>query len=156
MRQPKKHALAPQISLQKLSQKSNSIANLIKLANSRVSLDDKLNQCLPDIYKHHFRVNSLSEGTLTLTCDSAKLMTRFRITQQDTISRLNKLISPQNIDTIKIKVRPASGFNTQKAHSETLTRNISKKNAQILLEEAEHTNDQSLKNILTNLAKHAD
>lgn len=155
MRQPKNQALAPLISLQKLSQQSYSIANLIGLAKQRQSLDDKLNQCLPDLYKTHFKVNQVENSILFLTCDSAKLMTRFRMIQDQTISQLNTLISPQKITSIKIKIRPNSNFDVRQT-AKQFHRHISKKNAQILIEEAEHTVDQNLKNILTNLAKHAE
>ena len=150
MRQPKQKALAPLLSLQKLSRKSNSIASLIQLANSRQTLDDLLNQCLPDLLKGHFKVNSINEQTLILTCSSAKLMTRLRFIQDDILSKLSTLIAPNKVDMLQIKVRP----NIQTKPEQT--RHISKKNAQILLEEAEHTEDQNLKNILTSLAKHAD
>lgn len=156
MRQPKQKALAPLLSLQKLSQKSNSIASLIQLANSKQSLDDSLNQCLPDPLKGHFKANSIHEQILILTCSSAKLMTRFRFIQDDILAKLNSLITPNKVNTIQIKVRPNIQFKPEQIKTQTSVRHISKKNAQILLEEAEHTEDQNLKNILTNLAKHAN
>ena len=156
MRQPKKHAFAPLLSLQKLSQKSVSIANLIQMANSRKTLDDTLNQCMPELFLGHFKVNSINDNTLILTCSSAKLMTRFRFAQDDVLSKLNLLIAPKKIQHIHIKVRPNIQFKPATNETKKPHRSISKKNAQILLEEAEHTVDQNLKNILTNLAKHAD
>lgn len=156
MRQPKQKALAPLLSLQKLSKKSTSLAKLIQLANSRQTLDDKLNQCLPDLLKSQFKVNSTDDHTLTLTCTSAKLMTRFRFMQDDILFKLNTLIAPKKIHAVQIKVRPNSQFKTDTSLSTIAPRSISKKNAQILLEEAEHTDDLNLKNILTSLAKHAD
>lgn len=156
MRQPKQKALAPLLSLQKLSQKSNSIASLIQLANNRQSLDDSLNQCLPDPLKGHFKANSIHEQTLTLTCSSAKFMTRFRFIQDDILSKLNTLITPNKVQMIQIKVRPNIQFKPEQIKPKAIARHLSKKNAQILLEEAEHTEDQNLKNILTSLAKHAE
>jgi hypothetical protein len=156
MRQPKQQALAPLLSLQKLSQRSNSIANLIQMAKNRQSLDDILNQCLPDLLKGQFKANGINESTLILTCTSAKLMTRFRFIQDDVLSKLNIFLKPNNIRTIQIKVRPNTQHKANMKDSKVFQRSISKKNAQILLEEAEHTVDQKLKNILTNLAKHAD
>tara|TARA_R110001599_G_scaffold59056_2_gene163712 strand:- start:1690 stop:2163 length:474 start_codon:yes stop_codon:yes gene_type:complete len=156
MRQPKQKALAPLLSLQKLSRKSNSIASLIQLANSRQTLDDLLNQCLPDLLKGHFKVNSINEQTLILTCSSAKLMTRLRFIQDDILSKLSTLIAPNKVDMLQIKVRPNIQAKPEQTKPKAIPRHISKKNAQILLEEAEHTEDQNLKNILTSLAKHAD
>tara|TARA_R110002167_G_scaffold295648_1_gene500139 strand:+ start:481 stop:954 length:474 start_codon:yes stop_codon:yes gene_type:complete len=156
MRQPKQKALAPLLSLQKLSRESSSIASLIKLANSRQSLDDSLNRCLPAPLKGHFKVNDINNQILTLTCSSAKLMTRFRFMQDDIVSQLNTLIAPKTIHMVQIKVRPNIQFKPEQNKPKAISRHISKKNAQILLEEAEHTEDQNLKNILTSLAKHAD
>ncbi len=156
MRQPKKHALAPLISLQKLSQNSNSIANLIQMANNRKTLDDTLNQCLPIHLKDQFKANSLNDCALVLTCSSAKVMTKFRFVQDEVLSHLNELLAPHKILSIQIKIRPNLQFKPELNDTKKPCRTISKKNAQVLLEEAEHTVDQNLKNILTNLAKHAD
>jgi len=156
MRQPKNHALAPLISLQKLSQKSSDLARLMALAGSRLSIDELLNQCLPDFFKGQFRINNFEHNTLVLTCNSAKLMTRFRFIEDDVIRSLNTKIAPQRIEHIKIKIRPNADQQPRKLsdinHGE---RSISKKNAQILLEEAEHTEDKKLRDILISLAKHA-
>ena len=156
MRQPKNKALAPLISLQKLSQKSNSIASLIQMANNRQSLDNTFNQCLPEPLKGHFKANNIKDNTLILTCTSAKLMTRFRFIEDDALLKLNKIIAPKKILIVQIKVRPNIQYKPASTETKKSHRCISKKNAQILLEEAGHTADQNLKNILTNLAKHAD
>jgi hypothetical protein len=156
MRQPKQKALAPLLSLQKISRKSNSLANLMQLANNRQTLDDLLNQCLPELLKSHFKANSINGQILTLTCSSAKLMTRFRFIQDEVLLKFNSLIAPNTVHTIQIKVRPNMQIKTETPQPKTIPRHISKKNAQILLEEAEHTEDQNLKNILTSLAKHAE
>lgn len=156
MRQPKTHPLAPLISLNRLSQKSFSIANLLKLANNRQSLDTLLDQHLPELYVGHLKVNSFHDGKLVLTCSSAKLMTKFRFIQDQIIESLNTQLTPKKISSIQIKIRPNINTNTPKQKTETTQRSISKKNAQILLEEAEHTEDQNLRKILTILANHAD
>lgn len=156
MRQPKNHAFAPLISVQKLSQKSSDLARLMALAGSRLSIDDLLNQCLPDFFKEQFKINNFENNTLVLTCNSAKLMTRFRFIEDEVMRSLNKKITPQHIQRIKIKIRPNAGHQPQKSSKPThAARSISKKNAQILLQEAEHTEDKKLKDILISLAQHA-
>lgn len=156
MRQPKQQALAPLLSIKKLSQKSYNITSLIQQAENRQSLDDLINQCLPELLLGHFKANHIQENTLTLTGNSAKLMTRFRFIQDEVLAKLNSLISPQEVLSIQIKVRPSSQLKPTHPSSNSPLRRISKKNAQILLEEAEHTTDQNLKKILTSLAKKAD
>ena len=156
MRQPKNQAFAPLISLQKLSQRSD-LAKLLSQASSRLSMDTLLNESLPEVFAGQFKINSLEQNTLILTCNSAKLMTRFRFIESDVIDSLNKKITPQRIQSIKIKIRPdASKTSSTTAGNNSPARSLSKKNAQILLEEAEHTEDKKLKEILINLSKHAD
>lgn len=155
MHQPKQKSFAPIISLQNLSQRSNSLSTLLAQANARLSLDDIIEQCLPDKFKGHFKVNNLVTDTLVLTCHSAKLMTQFRFIESDVMDKVNRLISPKKIQTIKIKIRPNSLSTTETPNEKVTHRSISKKNAQILLQEAEHTEDKKLRNSLIKLATHA-
>lgn len=154
MRQPKQSTLSPLISLKTISSKSQTLIELLSIAESRQSIDALLDSCLPALLQQHFKVSSLSENKLVLTCNSAKLMTKFRQIQDETIAKLNSLIHPKKVDLIQIKIRPSQMMSTYQSEKATL-RQISKKNAQILLEEAEHTTDQNLKKALTNIANHA-
>lgn len=155
MRQPKTQSLAPLISLERLSQKSFSIASLLKLANNHQSFDTLLDQCLPELFKGQFKINNVQNGKLILTCTSAKLMTKFRFIQDQVIDNLNAHIPHTKINTVQIKIRPNIGTNEKKSELAP-HRILSKKNAQILLEEAEHTEDQNLRKILTNLANNTN
>lgn len=156
MRQPKNQAFAPMISLQKLSQKTE-LARLISQASSRLSMDTVLNECLPEAFAGQFKINKLDQNTLVLTCNSAKLMTRFRFIESQVIQSLNSRIAPQRIHSIKIKIRPdTSQTSSRTPKIASPARTLSKKNAQILLEEAEHTEDKKLKEILISLSKHTN
>lgn len=156
MRQPKNQTFAPLISLQKLSQRPE-LAKLISQAGSRLSMDTLLNESLPEAFAGQFKINSFEQNTLVLTCNSAKLMTRFRFVEGEVIQSLNKKISPQRVQDIKIKIRPdTSQASSRSPRPVSQTKSLSKKNAQILREEAEHTEDKKLKEILINLSKHAD
>jgi len=160
MRQPKHKALAPRLSLQRLTSRSHGLRILLQQASQHNSLTDLLNNSVPEMFKNQFQVNAIEQQTLILTCHSASLMTRFRFKQQDIITQFNQKIRPKHIDNIKIKIRPKqrnTGPDTPHSRNKTQTtqRTISKKNAQILNEEAEHTDDIKLKNILLRLAKHS-
>ncbi len=158
MRQPKQQPFAPKISLKKLSNKSYNLQSLIKQASKRKTLEQRFNESLPALFRGKFQVNTLNNGALTLTCQSAALMTKFRFSQTKTINAFNQANPEQTIRTIKIKVRPtniSSGTQT-KAATNKQQKQLSKKNAQILQEEAEHTDDVKLKEILLQLAKHGD
>jgi len=87
-------------------------------------------------------------------------MTRFQVNKNDVITQFNQKIKPQEIVNIKVKIRPKQFYptiNLQQKNDATATNNkLSKKNAQILFEEAEHTDDLKLKNILKRLAQNSD
>ena len=156
MRQPKQEQFSPKISLRKLSAKSFNLQTLIKQAASRKSLEDVFNDSLPEPFQNKFQINSFEQGLLILTCQSAALMTKFRFFQNQILESLNKKV--QDISSIKIKIRPVSSTNrtNKKLSLPNSQQHLSKKNAQILIEEAEHTNDVKLKEILIQLAKHGD
>ena len=157
MRQPKQKQFAPQISLQRLSSKSTNLQSLIRQAAQRRSLEDILNETLPAAFKEKFQLNSFSNGLLVLTCSSAAVMTKFRFSQDQFLSMLNAKIHPEKATHIRIKIRPAGSFQKKNAAKAMHQQKpLSKKNAQILLEEAEHTDDTKLKNILLQLAKRTD
>ncbi|KZZ33092.1 DciA family protein, partial [Oleiphilus sp. HI0117] len=157
MRQPKQQKFAPKISLKRLSAKSNNLQSLIKQAASRKSLEVLFDETLPSAFKGKFQINAFSQGRLTLTCSSAALMTKFRFSQEQVISMLNAKIHPERIEQIKIKVRPKGAFsNKAPIDTPSTPKHLSKKNAQILREEAEHTDDLKLKKILLQLARHTD
>ncbi len=157
MRQPKQQQFAPKISLKRLSTKSNNLQTLIKQAANRKSLEALFNETLPTSFKGKFQINSFDQGTLILTCTSAALMTKFRFSQDQVLSMLNAKIHPEKVAHLTIKVRPRGGHSKEKAKKPIATaKYLSKKNAQILLEEAEHTDDLKLKEILRQLARHSD
>ena len=166
MQQPKQQPFAPRLSLKRLTSRCQNLRILLQQASKHSSLTDLLNASVPELFKNQFQVNAIEQNTLILTCHSAALMTRFRFKQQDVINQFNQKIRPKHITNIKIKIRPkqrspnpnkaSQTTSTQTTSTQTTLRTLSKKNAQILHEEAEHTDDIKLKNILLRLAKHSD
>lgn len=156
MRQPKQRQLAPLISLKKLSNRSQTIRSLIKQAETRTSFEEVLDDVLPPVFKGKFQILSTEGGTLTLSCPSASLMTKFRFSLNTILNDLNTRISPRRISNIRIKIRPSTLGQNQKKKPKTKKHTISKKNAQILKEEAEHTDDEKLKDVLLRLAEHSE
>ncbi len=158
MRPPKNRQLASMISLGKLSNRSAPIRSLIKQAESRQSLEDVLNDILPELFKTKFSVHATDNMTLTLSCNSAALMTRFRFSMPKILADLNHRIQPRQFNNIHIKVRPEKLPNKQSSKLGLQTsehqssKKMSKKNAQILSTEAEHTNDKALREVLLRLA----
>jgi hypothetical protein len=159
MRQPKHQQLAPRISVKKLTARSHGISQLIKQAESRKSLTELFNDAIPEQFKNKFQINSLNDGVLVITCHSASLMTKLRFSQNKIIEQLNQKLAQSPVTSIKIKIRPKHHQSTglkSKTERNSGNHNLSKKNAQILTEEAEHTDDIKLKNILLRLAQHSE
>jgi len=151
-RQPKLKQLAQALNAKKITNRSSELRFLLSHANELQTLSDTFNESVPELFKNKFIVNSIQNHTLILTCQSASLMTRLRFNKQAIIDQFNFKIKPNHITDLKIKIRPGQ-FNKSNAIT---TRVLSKKNAQILKEEAELTEDKKLKAILVQLAKHAE
>lgn len=147
-RQPKHQALSDKLKLERLTKRSPELANLLKQASRLQSLDSDFEFSLPPALKKQFKVNGIENGHLIVTCHSAAMATRFRMSQK---AVLQKLVSRTGlkITSIKIKIRPQIERKAQNRNKQRL----SQKNAQLLLSEAGHTDDEKLKNILIKLAK---
>jgi hypothetical protein len=128
----------------------------MKQATAKQSLEELINETLPSTFKGQFKLNTFSQGVLIMTCASAALMTKFRFSQDQFLSMLNARIHPQHVKQIKIKIRPTGLSRNEKAQQANTQKKLSKKNAQILLEEAEHTDDLRLKEVLSKLAQHGE
>lgn len=148
-RQPKKRPLADALSLGKLTECSSELSKLLSTASQLNHYDMAFEQLLPPALKGCFHVNSISNTHLIITCHSATLATRFRMTQKQVIEKLNRQTG-LTIQNVKVKIRPG---NLQTSTRST-TRVLSKKNAQLLEKAAEQTEDLKLKKILEKLAAH--
>lgn len=151
-RQPKIKQLAPLLNANKITRASVGLSTLLRQASQLQNLSETFNESVPDLFKNKFQVNCIQDNILILTCQSASLMTRLRFNKNTIIDHFNFRIKPNYITDLKIKIRPGQ---FTKAPTVT-TRTLSKKNAQILAEEAELTEDKKLKAILFQLANHAE
>lgn len=150
-RQPRHKSLADALSLEKLTSQSGDLEKLIQKANQLQEFSQIVNNCLPDLFKGKLLINGLQQQTLVLTSPSATLATRFRVNQQEFLTRLRQQMPYQAIQDVKIKIRPRK-FRTEVQQTK---RRLSKENAQILEEEAGQTDDKNLREALTKLAKRA-
>lgn len=151
-RQPKKRQLATALGLEKLTECSSDLSRLLSTANQLSHYDQAFEQILPHFLQGCFHVNSISKSHLVLTCSSATMATRFRMTQKQVIEQLNRQ-TDLAIQHVKIKIRPG---NLQSTEQRQTRRKLSKKNAQLLEKAAEQTEDQKLKLVLQKLAAHGD
>jgi len=150
-RQPKHKQLVQVLNAKRITARSSELNTLLKRASNLQSLSDAFNESVPALFKNKFQVNGIQNNLLILTCQSASLMTRLRFNKNTIITQFNKQIKPNFITDLKVKIRPGQ----YKKLAPKVHRTLSKKNAQILAEEAELTEDKKLKAILIQLAKHA-
>ena len=150
-RQPKIKQLAPLLNANRITSKSAALSSLLDRASKLQNLSEAFNESVPPLFKNKFYVNCIEGNILIITCQSASLMTRLRFNKNTIIDQFNFRIKPNYITDLKIKIRPGE---FKKPPTNT-TRTLSKKNAQILAEEAELTEDKKLKAILIQLANHA-
>ena len=146
-RQPKRRPLAEALSLSKLTECSSDLSRLLTQAENLNRFELIFEQLLPDFLKGQLHINYIDQHGLVITCASATLATRFRMTERQIVERLNRQTG-LSIRKVKLKIRPKS---LQKANIET-KRTISKRNAQLLESEAGHTQDDKLRQVLLRLA----
>ena len=151
-RQPKIKQLSPLLNAKRITRASSELSSLLNRASQLQTLSDAFNESVPALFKNKFQVNCIQNNKLLLTCQSASLMTRLRFNKNTILDQFNSRIKPNYVTDLNIKIRPGQ----YKKATPVTTRTLSKKNAQILTEEAELTEDKKLKAILIQLAKHAN
>ena len=148
---PAKKRLCERLSAQQRSKQNRELAAMMAKATQLAQQDQVFAECLPALFQGQIHWNELTAGTLSLTCYSAGIATRFRMQQDQILRNLRQRLSGADIQRLEIKIRPA-----QKASAPAQkSMHLSKENAQLLLEEAGRTLDQKLKAVLTRLAMHA-
>lgn len=147
-RQTRHRPLSDVLEIKTISKYSNELRTLIRQAEKNQSIDSIVEDVLPMMFRGLFRVNSLNQGLLTLTCSSAAMATRFRFEQDSILNLLQIRFGASKVRRIAIRIRPISNSKTKTINN----RHISKENAQLLLQEAGRTDDQSLQQVLEKLA----
>lgn len=148
----RKKRLSERLSLQQRSQKNKELSGLIAKASELAAFDKVFCECLPLVFRDQIHLNELQGGTLSLTCFSAAIATRFRMQQDSILNALRQKLYGTYIQRVEIKIRPA----LKKIGTTRKPMILSKENAQLLLDEAGQTKDINLKAVLTRLAMHAN
>lgn len=149
--QPKQKRLSSLIELEACTQRSSDVKRLIQIAETLGDLDQLFSEALPEKLRGAFAVNTLKQGVLSVTCHSASLATRFRLEQAQILKRFN-MRSRQQAKRIDIRIRPSRSANKPQQSRRSM---LSNANAQLLCNEADHTEDQKLKRALERLARNA-
>ncbi len=135
-----------------LTKRKTSINRLFRQAQAVIRLEALLNPLLPELLRGKFKVANIQSDALVLITESAALATRFRFSQGEILAILAKTPGFQRIKQIRVKIRPNRHFRPRQKKA----LHISRENAQLLVEEAGHTQDDNLRKVLLKLASHAN
>lgn len=106
---------------------------------------------IPDSLTRGVRFVSCIEGELCLSVESAIVASQLRFRQHEIMAALRETPLFRYVWKCRIKVSPSR--HKTRIHREPVP--LSNKNAQLLREEAGHTKDKKLREVLEKLARHA-
>lgn len=127
-----------------------TLNRLFQAARERGEEEAQALASLPAGLAEKCRYGGFCDDELTLIVPHAALATRLRYQQYEILQTLRQDERFRNAWRIRTRVAPPH-FQRQ---AEPTKRSLSNKNAQLLEEEAGHTKDEGLRNILLKLARH--
>lgn len=127
-----------------------TLTDLISRARLHGEAEAFVMSAVPEELVEGTRFVSCQDGELILSTDTASKATRLRFRQHEIMEavRANELF--RYVWKLKIKVSP-SRFDQRRKPKKT---RLSKENARLLQEEAGHTKDKALREVLEKLARH--
>ena len=128
-----------------------SLRNLVVKAEQHTRAEKALLAELPESLQAGTRFVSCHEGELVLSAESGPKASQIRFRQHEIMAAARHLELFRFVWKLKVKVQPPRFQNRALAKKLPL----SKENARLLKEEAEHTNHKPLREILEKLASHA-
>jgi len=131
--------------------KGNSLKRLLEQADLHLQSEQQVLAAIPEELAGGARFVSCQNGELVLSTDNASKATRLRFRQHEVMAALREYDLFRFVWKIKIKVVPAR---FQPVRRRQMTP-LSKENARLLKEEAGHTKDKALREVLEKLASHA-
>ncbi|MBK1872972.1 MULTISPECIES: DciA family protein [Marinobacter] len=126
------------------------LRDLVAKANTHRKAEEEVIASLPPTLAPGTRFVCCLEGELTLSTESAGKASQIRFRQHEIMEKLRENELFRFVWKLKVKVVPPR-FN-EKPPAKKLT--LSKENAQLLKEEAGHTKDKKLREVLEKLASH--
>ncbi|WP_148861793.1 DciA family protein [Marinobacter fonticola] len=105
---------------------------------------------IPDNLRVHCRFLSYHDGDLALSADGSVVASQVRLRQREILEQLRKAPDFQYAWRLKVKVSPPRAMEKAVAKSEPL----SNENARLLKQEAGHTKDEGLREVLEKLSRH--
>lgn len=130
--------------------RASALGALMAKANMHAEAEQQVIAAIPDSLAQGSRFVSCKEGELIIATDTAAKASQIRFRQHDIMAAIREYELFRFVWKLKVKVQPAR-------YSERPARKItplSNENAQLLKEEAGHTKDQQLREVLEKLASH--
>lgn len=128
-----------------------TLKDLIVKAELHKQTEDQVLDTLPTNLSTGTRFVSYKEGELVLSADNAGKASQLRFRQHEIMEKLREFEPFRFVWRLKVKVQPLRFQEKSQVRKTTL----SKENAQLLKDEAGHTKDKKLREILEKLASHA-
>ncbi|MFL1404087.1 DUF721 domain-containing protein [Marinobacter sp. M1N3S26] len=132
-------------------EQSHHLRELVARATMHQKAEQRVLQSVPEELANGVRFVSYRDGELVLQTDSATRASQLRFRQQEIMADLRREEAFEFVWKLKVKVRP--GRYSLKKPPSPMT--LSKENARLLEEEAGHTKDKALREVLEKLASHA-
>lgn len=129
---------------------TSKLRELMAKAQVHQSAEQTVMEALPKELAPGTRFVSCQEGELVLATDTASKATRLRFRQHEIMEALREHELFRFVWKLRVKVSPARYRARQKTEKTPLT----KENARLLKEEAGHTKDKALREVLEKLASH--
>ncbi|MFP3979547.1 DciA family protein [Marinobacter sp. KMM 10035] len=126
------------------------LRELVAKANTHRQAEEEVIALLPPALAQGTRFVCCIEGELTLSADNAGRASQIRFRQHEIMEKLREHELFRFVWKLKVKVVPPRF--KEKPPAKKLV--LSKENAQLLTEEAGHTKDQKLREVLEKLASH--
>lgn len=126
------------------------LRELVAKANTHRQAEEEVIALLPPALAQGTRFVCCIEGELTLSADNAGRASQIRFRQHEIMEKLREHELFRFVWKLKVKVVPPRF--KEKPPAKKLV--LSKENAQLLTEEAGHTKDKKLREVLEKLASH--
>jgi hypothetical protein len=130
--------------------RSPTLKELIDRAERHKQAEAQVLDAIPPALLQGTRFVSCKEGELILSADSAGKASQIRFRQHEIMEKLRENELFRFVWKLKVKVAPARF--QEKAPRRKIA--LSKENARLLKEEAGHTKDKKLREVLEKLASH--
>ncbi|WP_323752619.1 DUF721 domain-containing protein [Marinobacter sp.] len=127
-----------------------TLKQLVAKAGMHIEAEQVVLSAIPSELTEGTRFVACQDGELVLSTDTASKATRLRFRQYEIMESLRENELFRFVWKVRVKVAPAR----YKARKKVEKIPLSKENARLLSEEAGHTKDKALREVLEKLASH--